>query len=269
MAITIAVLVLVWLLILLAVAVHWHDVRPGAAGARGRTTDMSELIMYFTPKGARTSLRADNGYLSYGQSLVYQGREDAQVFSFPDELGVMGAQLNVEADGYTPFQARGVLAVDADRASWEIDDIHLQPASVAPPQPQPEPPAGPDWTNPLAVIQWVYETQHHNLATKTGCGMFTEACCEALHEHNSPMWGHIRKNPGQNQWNEHAVDAIQLLTPSHQTPPGIYDIIVDSVSTNASPAFNYVEPPKGELWYYPPAPLSAAAIKSAPAKKRA
>jgi len=51
-----------------------------------------------------------------------------------------------------------------------------------------------------------------------------------------------------------------LMVPSGGTVPGIYDIIRDSVSPNATPVFNYVEPPNPELWFYPPAPLDSRGV---------
>jgi hypothetical protein len=41
-----------------------------------------------------------------------------------------------------------------------------------------------------------------------GRGAFTEALCAILHGID-PNWGHIRKNPGQKQYNGHAIDFIQ------------------------------------------------------------
>lgn len=83
--------------------------------------------------------------------------------------------------------------------------------------------------------------------TEEGCGRFTEACCAALHEIN-PQWGHIKKVGAQNQFNGHAVDAIQLLAGEQK---GIYDIIVDSESPNAKPSFNRKGDPEPALFFFP------------------
>jgi hypothetical protein len=65
------------------------------------------------------------------------------------------------------------------------------------------------------------------------------------------MWGHVAKNPGQNQYHQHAVDAVMLLANAGNTGAGIYDIIYSSASPEAKPAFNYAGPPDYNLWLYP------------------
>jgi hypothetical protein len=90
-----------------------------------------------------------------------------------------------------------------------------------------------------------------NLATVTGCGIYTEDSGRALHEEHSPWWGHIAKYGAEHQYNGHAVDALMLLVSAKGVPAGIYDIVKNSSSPEAEKAFNYVEPVKPELWYYP------------------
>jgi hypothetical protein len=134
-----------------------------------------------------------------------------------------------------------------------VDDYTLSAEPVAPaPGPTPPPTTG---GTPLEIINRVFTTTNPNLATVAGCGKFTEDCCDALHVEHSPMWGHIAKTEGQTQANGHAIDALMLLAnvsnASGGTTAGIYDIIFSSASFEAKPVFNYVEPPKYELWYYP------------------
>jgi hypothetical protein len=86
---------------------------------------------------------------------------------------------------------------------------------------------------------------------KEGCGAFTEAACAALNEQHSADWGHIKKDPAQNQYNGHAVDAIMLRATAGVTTPGIYDIIMSTESPDALPAWSYKGPPDLALWYYP------------------
>jgi hypothetical protein len=74
-----------------------------------------------------------------------------------------------------------------------------------------------------------------------------------LHTESSGYWGHIAKQPGQNQYNGHAVDAVMLPLNIPGTAAGIYDIIFSSVSAEAKPVFNMAGPPEYEKWYYPAA----------------
>lgn len=159
-----------------------------------------------------------------------------------------GAQLNLDAAGKTPLQVRGLLVYsDPTRAYLQVDDFQLVdlPTAPEPPPPNPNP------STPLEVINGVYATGLYNLATKSGCGGFTEECCRQLAATFGAQWGHVAKSPGQNQYQNHAVDAVMSLAGSDH---GIWDIIVSSVSSSARPAFNRAGDSKPELWR-PPAPL--------------
>ena len=179
-----------------------------------------------------------------------QGRAGV-VFDVPDSVPDRnGAQLNLEAEGKTPLQLRGRLTyADDARAFLECDDFTLVDLPAPPEPPEPPPVTG---STPLEVINAVYATGAYNLATKTGCGMFTEECCRQLGAlWGSPPWGHVAKSAGQNQYNAHAVDAVMSLYGSDH---GIWDIITSSVSTSARPAFNRAGDSNPEIWR-PPAPL--------------
>ena len=60
------------------------------------------------------------------------------------------------------------------------------------------------------------------------------------------------KSPGQNQYNNHAVDALYAL---YGNDAGVWDIITSSVSSSAKPAFNDAGEGNPEEWR-PPAPLT-------------
>ena len=131
------------------------------------------------------------------------------------------------------------------RLYFMLDDVRLVAADAAPivEPPKPTYPTG----APQDIINAVYQQGDFDLNTKDGCGKFTEACCDALHA-SDQMWGHIGKNPGQNQYNQHAVDALMLLAGDGC---GIWDIILDSESPNAQPSYSYKGEPVSELWHYP------------------
>jgi hypothetical protein len=215
---------------------------------------VADLYIYTTPAEARVALALDDGRTIAGIPGEANGRADAHRLELPAGVNGQGAVLTVAADGYVTFSNRGIL--NPDRPCFELDDVRLVAEGVAPVPPEPPRPPDP-YADPAAIIQAVYEQGNYNLATAAGCGLFTEAACEALHREMSILWGHIKKNPGQNQFNGHAVDAVMLLAAAGTTVSGGYDIVQDSVSINAAPCFHYAGPADGELWYWPPEPLEA------------
>lgn len=219
------------------------------------------LYLYINPVNAIAQLTADNGVSIIGIPTTHQNRQDAQQFDIPFDTGGMGSSLRITHDGYAPFDGRAILIAEADEAYLNMDDFRLQPIAVTPPNPTPPPNQG-FHGDPEEIINQVYQKTHPDLSTKEGCGKFTEDCCTALHENHSQWWGHIRKNPGQNQYNGHAVDAVMLATGEGS---GGYDIIHDSVSPNASPACNYAGPADLELWYYPADGQIVFSVRSRPA----
>jgi hypothetical protein len=61
----------------------------------------------------------------------------------------------------------------------------------------------------FASKAWIFDQgDEFDRTNPMGRGAFTEECVRVLHG-KDPNWGHIRKNPGQNQYNGHAVDFIQ------------------------------------------------------------
>jgi hypothetical protein len=177
----------------------------------------------------------------------------------------------VEAVGFERLRLRGFLVHDGTVARLQVDDYVLTEVSTTPPpEPGPTPPGA---LTPAQICQRVYDTTHPNLASAAGCGKYVEDCCDALHTEHHPAWGHIMKTAGQNQFNGHAVDAVQLLInvsdASGYTAGGIYDIIFSSASAEAKPVFNYVEPPRYDLWYYPAdAPTRGALLFMVPSNDR-
>ena len=207
------------------------------------------LFIYTTPADTNLSLVLDDGrILEAVGPMLANGRTDAHAFAIPTDASRQGAVLTISAQGYLPFSNRGIVSTADDLTfrTFTLDDVHLTAVSSAPPEPEtPEEPDLPD--DPADIIEAVYHAGEYDLSTKEGCGTFTEDCCIALHENHSEMWGHIMKNPGQNQWNGHAVDAVMLLAGEDC---GIYDIIFDTESANAHPQYVWKGPPEPELWYY-------------------
>lgn len=205
------------------------------------------LYLYATPLGARVCVRLDDGRELVGEPGTFNGRADAHRILLPPGLAVQGAIMSVSAEGMIPFDNRGIL--DPREPCFKLDDVRLVPV---PPPPEPPPPPDPT-RDPFAIIQSVYAEGGFDLSTKEGSGLYTEAACTALHDLHSNEWGHIKKEPAQNQFNGHAVDALMLRWPAGATVAGIYDIIWSCESPEAAPAWSFKGEPDPNLWYYPAA----------------
>jgi hypothetical protein len=173
-----------------------------------------------------------------------------QSFLIPESVpNQQGAHLTIEKAGYVPYVLHGILSTQLPYGYFDVDVFRLQPEKVCP-DPIPVPPIPPPTDKtPLGIIKSVYARGIYNLSTKEGCGQFTEACCKELHEQLSETYGHLRKAGAQNQYNGHAVDALQRLAP--QLDAGIYDIIISSESPDAEPAYNRAGDADPTKWYYP------------------
>jgi hypothetical protein len=207
----------------------------------------NELCIYTTPPVSDVRLKLDNSSSEIiGMPGTYNGRADAHLLQIPAGTTGQGAVLTINHAGYLTFSNRGLLIPsNTGPALFYLDDVHMvaEPKPPEPPKPQPPPS-----TKPIDLINGVYATGLYDLSTKEGCGQFTEACCTSLHDWNNTQWGHIKKEPAQNQYNGHAVDAVMCLAgPEH----GIWDIIFSSASSDARPVYNRAGDAKPELWYYP------------------
>lgn len=210
----------------------------------------NELYRYTDPDDAQVTLTFDSGIHVVGVPVNYNGRSDAKMLAVPLEASG-GAVLTVSKDGYYTFSARAVFAPNPEGpSSLDLDDITLTPEAAAPPQPPGPDPDGP--TDPLERITAIYQSGAYNLVNKQGCGEFTEAVATDFALFYGFQWGHVKKEPGQNQYNAHAVDAIHCLYGEHD---GIWDIIYSSASTAARPVFNRAGDAKPDLWRpYKPLP---------------
>lgn len=202
----------------------------------------SELYIYTTPAQADVQVTLDSGAVVYGDPCEANGREDAHRLALTPGVPAQGGVLDVRCEGYLPFANRGI--VDPSGPRFVLDDVRLEPV---PPPPQPPPRPNPH-QDPFAIIQAVYEQGDYDLSTKEGCGTYTGDACEALFRQHYVLWGHIRKEPPQNMWDGHAVDAVMLLAKAGETEGGIYDIIMDTESPNAHPSWSYKGPPDQNLW---------------------
>lgn len=162
--------------------------------------------------------------------------------------------------GYDTDSAGGgtsIIEIKFDELNEDISDLSDSDTTVPPPiepidpeepdQPDPEP-GEPMIPNRLNEIQYINSQYPHLLqqnSTAT-CGEFTERCVWELSRGDS-RWGHVKKEPGQNQFNGHAVDAMMYRT----EPDHAIDIIQgagDQVPTN--PTWGETES-GGQEWMAP------------------
>jgi len=203
------------------------------------------FVLYPMPLDAHVTLKPDSAGAIEGIAYSDASGRAGQLCTVADSVpNQQGAELNLEAPGYLPLRVRGFLVLQKDGAArLQVDDYTLSPVPVAP---EPTPPT--TGGDPASIINAVYATGQYNLATHEGCGQFTEGCLAALMAQASPMWGHILKTPGQNQYQGHAVDALMLLAGPGN---GIFDIIQSSVSPEAKPQYIRQGDPDPDLWYQP------------------
>lgn len=218
-----------------------------------------KMFYYTTPEQTVGMLRHDKGWAVKGQPDTHPSGRVGYSFEIPDGTpNGWGAEVMLNADKMVPVRHRGILMFGENNLAYLlVDDFQLAPEKICPEvppiPPQPEPP---HIDTPLQAIKEIYNTGRFDLSTKEGCGRFTEECCDQLHSLFSKQYGHLRKTGAQNQYNGHAVDALNLLADhvNHNgtlTPAGVYDIIVSSESADAKPAFNRVGDAVPALWYYP------------------
>lgn len=97
------------------------------------------------------------------------------------------------------------------------------------------------------IVMEVFNELKPDLSKHDECGKFTEAVAIRLHK-KDPEFGHLKKRPGQNQYNGHAVDAI-LYKKAGRT----VDIIGASASPKAKPRWgeNVNDKYTDKDWYAP------------------
>lgn len=98
--------------------------------------------------------------------------------------------------------------------------------------PETPPVTVPDFSADVAAL---FATDAFNLSTKDGCGIFTDAVARLLKSKDA-RFGHLKKNPGQNQYDGHAVDAVLYLSDTPGQSVAV-DIIFSSETPEAKPSW--------------------------------
>jgi hypothetical protein len=99
---------------------------------------------------------------------------------------------------------------------------------------------------------WDANNSHYDLSHASGCGAYTEQFVLHAKHNGYPKVENLKKNPGQTQWNGHAVDAFLYAEPFSETN-SLYqavDIIASAESDEAN--FNWgVDTPRytsADIW---------------------
>lgn len=186
--------------------------------SRVTRTDM-QLIAMGCPPGWSPSLAS--GWQEDDENRVKRGTADcAQFMTAKNPSGTGGTGTGTGSGG-----EGGALPAEAPNHLDIVKQVESEKA-----------PNGQDWN--LA---------EENEDAQNGRGKFTEVVVDRLHALD-PRWGHIRKNPGQNQFNGHAVDAIVWKNPDGVTGEG-YDIVTGSGTPTWG--FSGRDADVLELWVYP------------------
>jgi hypothetical protein len=218
-----------------------------------------KYLIFPDPLDSKCELTIGNGQKLVAIPDTHSGGRKGQSFTLPSNTPQgNGAHLVITAKNKVTLDQNGILWYDDDvvdipfpegGACLFTDDFRLQNSST---NNIPVPPNNTDPNkDPFQIIMNTFDPIKHDLTTHDGCGKFTEDCCKALHEQHFSSWGHVKKTGAQEQYNGHAIDAVQILMSLTNAPAGIYDIIRGSQAPSAKPQFIRVDNANQNLWYYP------------------
>jgi hypothetical protein len=100
------------------------------------------------------------------------------------------------------------------------------------------------------IVDRVYAAGSFDLRTREGCGTLVEAACVELHRAD-PRWGHLKKHPGQTQYNGHSHDGTLYLSDTPGQSVHV-DFIAGAEGPNPSITWNPDVPRYSKSdWYAP------------------
>lgn len=120
-----------------------------------------------------------------------------------------GGTPGAPGGGETPGEGGGTLPETAPNMTHILNQVYAQNA-----------PNGQAW-----------DLREHNSQAANGRGMFTEVAVRAMHDVDA-RFGHVRKDPGQNQYNGHSVDAVNFKNDDGVTAE-IIDIVAGTESAGS------------------------------------
>jgi hypothetical protein len=203
-------------------------------------------------------------YTDFIDVAIGQGVNDGAVVRFADDgilrqfaLGVLrNPRIKRAGENYA------AVFVDYNRHettfTWcvraELRAMKPVGAVPPPPPPPPEPPPVPVTTpNMRAFIEQVAERYRALLTQNTTvtCGLFTEVAAFELHRADSD-WGLLSKQPGENQFMGHAVDAI-IYRKTQQVIDILSNAGAREEGENKDAGVTWIEQPKrhGNDWMQP------------------
>ena len=219
---------------------------PGSPG--GAPVTMDDWKTYFFDIADRVEGEPANDYQAVLLSLRDQGMHVNPVpFEVPDEdWPFYGMSVMIDADGNGVPRGRIWLpTVTPDANGYYTNEIQV----IAD---DPNPSSGETAPNMFSVLESVNASRPWRLAEAyedeaDGRGAFVEAAVTAMHDTDA-RFGHIQKNPGQNQYNGHAVDAL-VFKNDDGTTGEIFEIVTDSGEL----CWRFVDRSEANLgkWYYP------------------
>jgi len=104
-----------------------------------------------------------------------------------------------------------------------------------------------------ASRKWVLgKGDAYDSTASDGRGEFTEQCANSMHDLDA-RWGHIKKNPGQLQYNKHSVDSVIFLNDDHVTAEIFSIVSTPTVKGDVTIKWEFVSRNSNSrsLWYYP------------------
>lgn len=219
---------------------------PDAPGSQpGAPTTMQEWQDYFFEIAERTIGTSANDYQAVLLSLRDQGMH---VNPTPGEVPQVswefyGMSVMIDGGGY-PRGRIWLPTATPDSNGYYTHEIQV----IAD---DPNAGTGEAAPNMYAIVVDVYNSRTWRLAEAyedelDGRGAFTEACATAMHDQDA-HFGHVTKTPGQNQYNGHAVDAVNYL---NDDGTGEVYIIV-TTSGEICWRFEDRSTYNGSHWHYP------------------
>lgn len=96
----------------------------------------------------------------------------------------------------------------------------------------------------LADQFFTAHAHEYNLAENDGCGLYTEAFVRHAQNIGYPLVGHLKKNPGQTQYNGHANDAFLYREAASSIEP-LYQAVDIIARAEAKPPYGPNNQPPG------------------------
>src|SRR4029450_512063 len=102
------------------------------------------------------------------------------------------------------------------------------------------PMAVPSALHTLCQTFWDLASENYNLSTESGCGEYTEAWVTYAKVNGYPQVENLKKNPGQTQYNTHAIDAFLWAVPASATNNLYQAVDIIAGAGGSNPSFGWM-----------------------------